>query len=56
MNGTTGITLAGNMEDLDAAILNPFMGTVVPKFHIMAHIFHGGSVGPVHSGFVVIVN
>ena len=34
----TGIALACNMEDLDAAILNPFTGAVVPKLH-MAHIF-----------------
>ena len=51
----TGITLACNMEDLDAAILNPFMGAVVPKFH-MAHILHGGSVGLFDGNFVVVVN
>ena len=50
-----GIALACNMEDVDAAILNSFAGAVVTEFQ-MAHILHGGSVGPVDSGFVVIVD
>ena len=51
----TGIALSGDMEDIDAVIMNPFTGTVFPKFH-MVHIFHGYRVGPVHNGFLVIVN
>ena len=43
------------MEDLGAAILDPFTGAVVPKFHI-AHVLHGGSVGPIDSSFIVVVN
>ena len=51
----TGIALACNMEDFDAAILDPFLGVVVPKFH-MAHILYGGSVSQIDGGFVVIVH
>ena len=51
----TGISFASNMEDFDEVILNPFTDSVVLKFH-MVHILHGGNVGPVHSGFLVIVN
>ena len=51
----TMIALAYDMEDLDEAILNPFAGSVVSEFK-MAHILHGGSVGPIHGYFVVIVD
>ena len=51
----TGIALACDMEDLDAAILNPFTGAVVLKFH-MAYILHSGGVIPIDSGFVVVIN
>ena len=51
----TGITLACDMEDLGEAVLNPFAGSVVSEFQ-MAHILHGGSVGPIHGYFVVIVD
>ena len=51
----TGIALACNVEDLDEAILNPFAGSIVSEFQ-MAHILHGSNVGPIHGGFIVIVN
>ena len=51
----TGIALACNVEDLDEAILNPFTGSVVTEFQ-MVHILHVSSVGPIHGGFIVIIN
>ena len=51
----TGSALACNMEDLDAAIVDPFTGAVVPKLQ-MSHILHGCSVGPIDGSFIVIVN
>ena len=49
------VALAGNVEDIDGAVLNPFAGAVLTEFQ-MADVLHGGSVCPDGSSFVVIVD
>ena len=51
----TGIAFSSNMGNFYEVILNPFADSIVPKFQV-AHIFYGGSVDPVHSGFVILVD
>ena len=50
-----GVALARDMEDLDGAVLNPFVGAVSTEFQ-MADVLHGGGVGPDDGGGVVIVD
>ena len=38
----SGVALAGDMEDVDGAVLNPFAGAVLAEFQ-MAGILHYGS-------------
>ena len=55
LEDVTGIVFAVNMENFYEVILNPFMDSIVPKFHV-AHVLHSDSVGPLHSIFVIIVD
>ena len=49
------VALAGDVEDVDGAVLNPFVGAVFTEFQI-ADVLRDGSVYPDDSGGIGVVN